>query len=287
MNTDRSRLEQVQQMYSHSDASVRGRFGADVEQALAYVDRYTRYVSAHAPGPSSRILDVGCGGGWSTLVLRRLGHRAEGLDLHAHALEARALDAELPYTQGDATKLPFPDGTFDVVCMRDTLEHVPEPRKALDEAARVLRQGGRLIVVGPNLLSVPVNAYWSVRHTVRVLKSKRLWEQRTEDMPRHPGGNTMPESWAYTAHHLWHTARKLVLERNQPRFLMREPDSRPPFTADNDACYYCNPMDLRNWARQHGGLRVVQGWADDRRGGRWLWPVLGGTWMVLERDASA
>jgi SAM-dependent methyltransferase len=286
MGSDRASVEQAQRMYGESSAAVRGRFGADVESALRYVQRYTAFVSAHVPGPGSRILDVGCGGGWSTWDLRRKGHQAEGLDLHADALEARTVDPELPYTQGDATRLPFPDGTFDAVAMRDVLEHVPDPRKVLEESVRVLRPGGRLIVVGPNLLSAPANAYWALKHTRRLLSQGRLWERRTPEMPRHPGGNTMPETWAFTAHHLWQTARKLVLERKHPRFLMRAPDTRPPFHADSDACYYCNPMDLRNWAEERGGLRLVQGWADDRPGGRWLWPLLGGTWVVLEKLAE-
>lgn len=66
-------------------------------------------------------------------------------------------------------------------------------------------------------------------------------------------------------------------------FLPRQPDLRPPFHADNDACYFCNPMNLIGWAKQTVGVRPIQWWATDRRGSRFLWPFAGGTWVVLEK----
>jgi len=93
------------------------------------------------------------------------------------------------------------------------------------------------------------NFYWAVRHTLRCLKQGKLWETRTPGMVRHPGGNTMPETWLQTARFAKQTMQKLTVERS-PTFLMREPDQKPPFHADNDACYFCNPMDLFNWGQQ-------------------------------------
>jgi len=51
---------------------------------------------------------------------------------------------------GDATSLPFPDASFDVVTMFDVLEHVPRDEAAAAEALRVLRPGGFLLVSSPN-----------------------------------------------------------------------------------------------------------------------------------------
>ncbi|HEX6764459.1 MAG TPA: hypothetical protein VF103_03255, partial [Polyangiaceae bacterium] len=118
----------------------------------------------------------------------------------------------------------------------------------------------------------------------RCLSLGKLWEERTPEHARHPGGNTMPEAWASTARHAAWTVQKLFTER-EPVFHMREPDTRPPFHADNDSCYLCNPMDLLNWARSSGSAKPVRWWASDRRFARTIWPVTGGTWMVLEKCA--
>jgi hypothetical protein len=136
--------------------------------------------------------------------------------------------------------------------------------------------------VGPNLLSFPVNFYWAVRSTARCLAEGRVWESRTPELARHPGGNTMPETWAATARHFLWSLQKLGIER-KPRFRMRVPDTRPPFHADNDSCYLCNPMDLVNFARGNARVAARRWWAGDRSFARALWPFAGGTWVVLEK----
>jgi len=274
--------EIAQQLYVSQAEGVRPKFGDTEQQARAYYARYVGFVNANVPCTPARILDVGCGGGWSTLLMRELGHQAEGLDLHASEVEARAVAPDLPYTQGDASKLPFAADTFDAVAMYQVLEHVPTPERALEESMRVLRRGGRLIVVGPNLIGAALNLYYAAGATVRCLKEGRLWESRTPAMPRHPGGNTMPEAWLSTARHLTWTLQKLVVERT-PHFRLREPDVNPPFHADNDACYFCNPMDLVNWARDTERAIPRRWWAADRRLARVMWPFGGGTWVVLEK----
>ena len=275
--------DSVQHLYAESTAAVRPTFGGEAIQAKAYYTRYVDFVTKQLTKPAATVLDIGCGAGWSTLMLRERGHDAQGLDLHAcDRVEARAI-AALPYTQGDAQHLPFGDATFDAVAMYQTLEHVPDPEAALRECLRVLRRGGRLVVVGPNLLGVAPNLYWAMRHTIRCLRSGKLWEHRTPEMARHPGGNTMPEAWQNTARFLTQTIGKLTSERGAPRFLMRTPDPRPPFEADNDACYLCNPMDLVNWAKVTGLARPVQWWATDRAAARVAWPLTGGTWVALEK----
>lgn len=276
--------ETVQRLYAELDGEVRPGFGKEAEQAREYYRRYVHFVTQQLPSRPARILDVGCGAGWSTLMMREAGHDATGLDLHSSdRVEVRAV-ADVPYTQGDAQHLPFADQTFDAVAMYQVLEHVPEPDLALRECVRVLRRGGRLFVIGPNLLGTGPNLYWAVRHTVRCLKQGKLWESRTADMARHPGGNTMPETWLQTVRFAKQTLQKLTFEHS-PTFLMREPDPRPPFHADNDACYFCNPMDLSNWGKATGLAKPIRWWALDRNFARLLWPIAGGTWVVLEKQS--
>jgi hypothetical protein len=83
----------------------------------------------------------GCGTGHFTRWLRPQGLSAAGLDLSAVMLaEARSLNA-IPLVRGDACRLPFSDGAFDLVALVTTLEFLGNPRQALTEALRVTQQG--------------------------------------------------------------------------------------------------------------------------------------------------
>lgn len=92
------------------------------------------------PGAGT-ILEVGCGTGHFTRWLHDAGWMAMGLDLSPAMLkEAQALD-DAPLVQGDAFRLPFADGAFDVTSLITTLEFLERPEAALGEALRVGRQG--------------------------------------------------------------------------------------------------------------------------------------------------
>jgi SAM-dependent methyltransferase len=276
----------VQELYRKSGDHVRGVFADQPNRAAEHYRRYVNFVLIHLTRSPSRILDVGCGNGWSTWLLRQAGHDALGCDLHGGPLEAKKVDPELGYTSADAQRLPFADSVFDMVAMHAVLEHVPHPARVLTECLRVLRPGGRLIVVGPHLLSVGISLSCVLRETWKALLHSGRTMRRGPDTPKHPFGNTLQEVYWYLGHHTFRTLRKLWSER-PVRFLLREPDPRPPFDADNDACYYCNPMDLIRWAKQISGVLSVRWWAPDRRCARWLWPVAGGTWVVLEKQKDA
>ena len=206
------------------------------------------------------------------------------LDLHSGPLEARQINPSIPYVSADVQQLPFENESFSAVAMYQVLEHVPDTRRALSECFRVLKHGGRLIVVGPHLLSVGMAVRYVFKETIRAIK-KGGWTKRGPNTPFHPFGNTLPETYWHLIHHSGRTVRKLVGE-NPVAFLQRQPDSRPPFHADNDACYFCNPMDLLAWARQTQGVKPIRWWAPDRSLGRFSWPFSGGTWVVLEKTGN-
>ena len=97
-------------------------------------------------------LDVGCGTGFLTFELASRGHRVTGVDFAAAMIaEARRKAAErsasVRFEEGDAEQLPFAPGSFDLVMTRHVLWTLPHPEAAIDEWIRVLRTGGRLVVV--------------------------------------------------------------------------------------------------------------------------------------------
>lgn len=92
--------------------------------------------------PQARsVLEVGCGTSHFTRWLREEGLFAVGLDLSTQMLaEAQQLDS-LPLVQGDAYRLPFTDGAFDLVAFVTALEFLDRPQQALAEALRVAQRG--------------------------------------------------------------------------------------------------------------------------------------------------
>jgi SAM-dependent methyltransferase len=267
--------------YRKSD-QVRATFDRNQEEGAAYFRRYVNFILSHVPCSTAGILDIGCGSGWSTLALRNAGHRAFGVDLHSNP-EAKEGGEAFHYVCADATTLPFRDSSMDLVGMHAVLEHLPNPEGALVEAMRVLKPKGRLVVVGPNLLSVGLALKYAARKSWKAIRNRGRWEVRTEEMPRHPFGNTLPEAYQHLAHHTWRTVKKLSGE--QPvKFLTRTPDIRPPAHADNDASYFCNPMDLLLWAKQTNSANAIRWWGDRGALNRLFWPIWGGTWVVLEKQ---
>jgi SAM-dependent methyltransferase len=117
------------------------------------------------------LLDLGCGAGRHAFEAARLGARVVALDMDRGELSqvaaiTAAMDeaGELPAgasitpAAGDATRMPFPDDSFDLVIASEVMEHIPADQNALDEVARVLRPGGVAAVTVPAWL--PERVCW-------------------------------------------------------------------------------------------------------------------------------
>jgi ubiquinone/menaquinone biosynthesis C-methylase UbiE len=119
-------------------------FVARREAALRFTEEF------HPHRQPLRVLDAGCGTG---ALLDRLesrpGAEVYGLDFSGQALAYTRQRGHGHLVQGDLTRLPFPDGTFDVITALDVVEHIREDERALREVHRVLRPGGVLLVSVP------------------------------------------------------------------------------------------------------------------------------------------
>lgn len=120
-------------------------------------DQAWRRAAVRAAGvtPDSRVLDVACGtGDLSRLMLKAGAAHVVGADFTLQMLDvARRKDAtpvqegRMEYVEADAMAMPFADASFDVVSISFGIRNVAEPAKALAEFFRVLKPGGRLVIL--------------------------------------------------------------------------------------------------------------------------------------------
>ncbi|NJM90858.1 MAG: methyltransferase domain-containing protein [Myxococcales bacterium] len=135
---------------------------ADMNQACDTMIREIAAAAAISPG--HRVLDVGCGAGASTMDLARLTHARElvGIDIthellvHASAATEREGLAGVRFERMSATQLIFADQVFDRVIAVDCASHFDPRDGFFAEAARVLRPGGRAVLLDLVLGGPPV-----------------------------------------------------------------------------------------------------------------------------------
>lgn len=102
---------------------------------------------------AEQVLDVATAAGHTALALAPYAAHVTGIDLtHEMLVQARAQAAakgvtNVAYQEGDAEALPFPGDTFDVVTCRIAAHHFPDVRRFCAEAYRVLKPGGRLVII--------------------------------------------------------------------------------------------------------------------------------------------
>ena len=145
---DESRLKEVlrhrkEHFDTHGDARqlVPGRSWAAWARALGHLL------------PPVDVADVGCGEGYLTLEAARWARSVIGIDRSDEVLErARALAARrrvtnVQWKKGDLARLPLRDASIDVTLLSQSLHHAADPEDALAEAVRVLRPGGRVLLL--------------------------------------------------------------------------------------------------------------------------------------------
>ncbi|HVG18240.1 MAG TPA: class I SAM-dependent methyltransferase [Blastocatellia bacterium] len=135
-----------------------------------------------------RVLEVGCGTGTDLLEFARGGAHVTGVDLTPRSIEIARRRFEVygyegEFAIGDAEDLGFPDESFDAVYSFGVLHHTPDTKRAIGEAHRVLRRGGRAIVMIYHRASL---YYWGGLAFKRgILRGELLRRNLTEIMSRY------------------------------------------------------------------------------------------------------
>jgi ubiquinone/menaquinone biosynthesis C-methylase UbiE len=118
------------------------------------------FLSKILPKPPVKILEVGCGTAYVSLYFAKRGYLTTCLDVNKFILETAEKNFQKEaikgdFVVGDAEKLPFKTGSFDVVTSFGLLEHFENPSIAITEMVRVLKPGGLLFAdIVPNRFSV-------------------------------------------------------------------------------------------------------------------------------------
>ena len=108
-----------------------------------HLQRIRRYLN---PGARDRILEIGCGRGFLTREVRAIASATIGIDLNAEAVTNRVTDG---LRVMDACTLEFPDETFDKIYSFHAIEHIEDLATVFAEMDRVLKPGGRVLLVYP------------------------------------------------------------------------------------------------------------------------------------------
>ena len=148
-----SRKEKITAYWTKRSDSFKEQRRAELHSDMA--DKWMREILKYLPEGKLRILDVGCGAGFFTILLAKLGHEVTGIDLtpdmirHSREL-AEEEKVSCTFKIMDGEKLDFKSGSFDVVISRNLTWTLPDAAGAYREWIRVLRPGGILLNADAN-----------------------------------------------------------------------------------------------------------------------------------------
>ena len=143
-----SRKERIAGYWSKRSDSFQAQRRAELHSSMA--DRWLLEIQKYLPQRRLKILDVGCGSGFFTILLGKQGHEVLGTDLTPDMIEksrelAKEEGVDCKFEIMDAENLDFPDETFDVVISRNLTWTLPDAGHAYEEWCRVLKKGGVLL----------------------------------------------------------------------------------------------------------------------------------------------
>lgn len=137
----------------HSDAAEGTQeFYDQVEAERNHLEPFIPDYADFASARDKDLLEIGVGVGTDFIRFARAGARVNGVDLTEHSVSLVRRRLELEGFEGnvqvaDAEQLPFEDDRFDLVYSWGVLHHTPDPDRAIAEAVRVLKPGGRLCLM--------------------------------------------------------------------------------------------------------------------------------------------
>jgi SAM-dependent methyltransferase len=134
---------------SHADADAYDVFTPEASARI--VDAFVRLSGL---APRAHVVDLGCGSGAFTHLLRGAGYDTAGLDISGKLVAlGRRKHPGIAFLQGDIEHLPFADGSVDGVLLSGVVHHFPDPSRCAAEVFRILRADGRFVAFDPNRMN--------------------------------------------------------------------------------------------------------------------------------------
>jgi len=163
---DGTRIAHVKKFFS----SITGKYDFMNHLMSAGQDiRWRNFTAKRISTDAGQLLDIACGTGDLSFTLSRRFPKAEvsGLDFVPEMIEAAQRKnlrrgTEIEFTVGDALELPYPDSSFDACTIAFGFRNIPDKQRALDEMIRVLRPGGKILILE---MTLPRSA--AMRHFYR------------------------------------------------------------------------------------------------------------------------
>jgi SAM-dependent methyltransferase len=152
VRADDSRLQEVLRLRRENFEHV----GPDTRDGRQLVPGRSWAAWSRALGmllPAYDVADLGCGEGYLTVETARWAKhvtavdRSAGVLARAKALAGRKKLSNITWKKGELEKLPIDTGTMDVALLSQALHHANEPAESLKEASRILKPGGRLLIL--------------------------------------------------------------------------------------------------------------------------------------------
>ena len=119
---------------------------------IAY-EHLHRYFFALRWVGNGEVLDLACGDGYGAALLARRARHVWALDIDGDTIASASKNwrsHNLSFMQGDATRLPFRNGSIDLVVAMETPEHIKDQTRLLQEMARVCSVNGMVLISTPN-----------------------------------------------------------------------------------------------------------------------------------------
>jgi demethylmenaquinone methyltransferase/2-methoxy-6-polyprenyl-1,4-benzoquinol methylase len=134
--------------------------------------------------PGERVLDVCCGTGDLALAMAKKGAQVTGTDfcppMLSHALR-KSKARPLPWLAADTMSLPFPDASFDLATVAFGIRNVADPVAGMREMARVVRPGGRVVVLEFCKPKLPIVRSAYLFYFRRILPTLGRWVSKDRD----------------------------------------------------------------------------------------------------------